>query len=117
MEEKFGIENLKKVLDFGIKIGKEVASDLEDNKFSLSEGIALAAQFGAVSDLIAKKDDIINEAKDLSLDEIKELIKDVEGELTSEKVVAIIENALSVIVGAKNLIEIFTKKADTPPVE
>lgn len=112
-DEKFGIENLKAVLKFGVTIGKNIADDLSDNKLSFGEVLGLAAQLGQITDFVANKDAIINEAKDLSFDEIKELVAEIEGVITNEEVVATIEDAIAVIVAAKNLIERFTKKKGT----
>lgn len=111
MEEKFGIENLKKVLAFGIKVGTDISADLEDGKISLQEGLGLIPDLMGLPDLIANKQAIIDEAKDLSTDEIKELATYAEGAINEESVVATIEDALNLIISAKNLIVRFTKKA------
>lgn len=114
--EKFGIENLKKVLIFGVNLGKKISDSMDDKKFSLSEILALIPDFAAIPDFIAKKDDILNEAKDLSLEEIKQLIAIVEGQINDNDVVGIIEDSLNFIVAGKNLVERFTKKTETPAV-
>jgi hypothetical protein len=110
MAEKFGIDNLKKVVSFGVTIGKNISDDLSDDKFTLQEGLALLPQLMSIPDIINSKDAIINEAKDLSIDEVGQLIDGIEG-ATSENVVGIIEDALTFIVAGKNLVERFTKKA------
>lgn len=110
MADKVGIENLKAVLVFGVTIGKSISADLEDKKFSFVEMLALLPQLAQIPDFVSKKDQIIAEAKDLSLDEIKELVAVVEGVITNEEVIATIEDAISVAVAAKNLIERFSKK-------
>ena len=111
MEEKFGIENLKAVLAFGVTVGKNISTTLDDKKVTLQEVLTLIPAFMAVPDFIAKKDLIIEEAKDLSLDEIQVLITSVEGDVAGNDVVGIIEDALNFIVSSKNLIERFSKKA------
>lgn len=112
-DEKFGIENLKAVLKFGVTLGKNISDDLADKKLSFGEVLGLAAQLGQISDFVANKDAIIAEAKDLSFDEIKELVAEVEQVITNEEVVATIEDAIAVIIAAKNLIERFTAKKGT----
>ncbi|MEO9145076.1 MAG: hypothetical protein ABI237_05915 [Ginsengibacter sp.] len=107
--EKFGIENLKKLVAFGVAFGASISADLADGKFTLSEGIALLPQLMAIPDLVASKDAIINEAKDLSIDEVNELVAGIEG-VTSENVTGIISDALTFIVAGKNLVERFTNK-------
>lgn len=109
-DEKLGIENLKAVLKFGVGIGTTLAADLADNKLSFSEGLGLVAQLSQVQDFVANKDNIIAEAKDLTVDEIKELVESAEGAITNEEVVATITDALAVLISVKNLIERFTKK-------
>ena len=111
-EEKFGIDNLKKVVSFGVTVAKSISDDLSDGKITFAEAIALLPQLMAIPDLIANKDAIINEAKDLSIDEVGELVAGIEG-ATSENVIAIIEDALTFIVAGKNLVERFTQKKDT----
>ena len=108
-EEKLGIENLEKVLQFGVQVGKQLTDDLSDKKITFSEVIALIPSFMSLPDFIAKKDAIVAEAKDLSLEEVKQLVDAVDGVFADEEVVAIIEDALNFVVSAKNLIERFTK--------
>jgi hypothetical protein len=109
-DEKFGVENLQKLLSFGVQVGKQLSDDLSDGKVSFTEVLALIPSFTALPDFIAKKDAIIAEAKDLSLDEVKQLAASVDGQFANEEVVAIIEDALNFIVSAKNLVERFTAK-------
>lgn len=113
--EKFGIENLRTVFNFGVSFGKLVATDLEDHKISFAEGLGLVAKLSEVQDIVANKDAIIAEAKDLSFDEIKELLKDVQGVFTNQDVVDTIEDAITIAVVAKRVIERFGKQkaADT----
>ena len=42
--EQFGVENLKKVVQFGAKLGEGVADILEDGKVELGEAAALLPQ-------------------------------------------------------------------------
>lgn len=115
-EEKFGIENLKKVIAFGVKVGTDISTSLEDGKISLTEAFALLPDFLALPDLLANKQAIIDEAKDLSMDEVNELVSGFGGVVKSEDVINTITDALNIIVSAKNLIERFTAKKDTPEV-
>lgn len=115
MAEKIGIENLKAVLVFGVTIGKNISDDLTDKKFTFTEILGLIPQLAQIPDLVAKKDQIIAEAKDLTLDEVKELVAVVEGVITNEEVVATIEDGIAVAVAVKNLIERFSKKKAAAP--
>lgn len=118
MAEKYGIENLKQVFQFAVTLGKSVGDDIKDKKFSFTEILSLLPQFLVVQDLLSKKDDIVNEAKDLSLDEIKELASLVEGVINNQQVAAVIENALNTVVSVTALISSvkdLSKKDEMPP--
>lgn len=107
-DEKFGIENLKAVLQFGLTLGKTLSTDLSDSNLTFPEILGLVAQLGQVSDFVKNKDAIIQEAKDLSVAEVAQLATLVEGGITNEKIVGTIENALNILVGVKNLIDIWS---------
>lgn len=104
-EEKYGIENLKKVISFGVSLSKAIADDVKDKKFSFTEILALLPEFLQVQDFLQHKDDIVNEAKDLSLDEIKQLVSGIEGAIDNAKVSDFIEATLSFVISGKNVIE------------
>lgn len=113
-KEKFGIANLKTLVVFGVGIGGKVSAALEDKKVTLAEALSLLPELTSLPALVEKKDAIKNEAIDLSLDEVKELIaaaNAVSGaNLSKDDVIGIIEDSLNLIVSAKNLIVRFTKK-------
>lgn len=111
-EEKFGVENLQKVLKFGVDFSTAVIADAKDG-FNFNDIIQLLPQLMQITDFIKNKDAIINEAKDLSFVEIQELVKSVEGVIKDEQVVSIIENALAFVVAGVNLVNNFTHKATT----
>lgn len=111
MPEKFGIENLQKVFTFGVTLGKAISTDLADNNLTLTELFGLVAQLSVIPDLLKNKDAIIAEAKDLSITEIQTLVQSIEGVITNQKVVAIIEHALDVATSIYALIQDF----QTPP--
>ena len=71
--EQFGVENLKKVVQFGAKLGEGVADILEDGKVELGEAAALLPTLMEVPGILANKDKIKQEAADLSDDERAEL--------------------------------------------
>lgn len=108
--EKFGIENLKKVVNVAVTIGKGVTDSIEDGKVTLTEVLELVTPLMAVPALIENKQAIIDEALDLSTDEVDELVKSFEG-VTNENLTDTIVDGLTIIVSAKNLIERFGKKA------
>lgn len=108
--EQLGVEDLKQLFDFGYKFGKDVSVDLEDKKISFQEGLALVSDFMQVPDLWAKKDSILAQAEDLSLDEVNQLIVDAEGQFTKQNVIDTIHDCLNWLVSSKNLYERFSHK-------
>lgn len=102
--EKLGIENLKKLFNFGIAISKTIGDDLKDKKFSFTEMLGLFPQLMQIQDFVAHKDDIVAEVKDLDFEEIKELIGDAEGIINNEQVTVFVEAAMNFALSAKDLI-------------
>lgn len=115
MEEKFGIENLQKLLTFGVNLGTSVVNESKDG-FNLNDVFNLLPQLMQIPDFIKNKDTIINEAKDLSIDEIKQLVGAVNGVIKDEHVVSIITNALNVAVSVVALVQDF-KAIQAPQVQ
>lgn len=107
--EKFGIDNLKLLVAFGVNFGTQLSGDLADGKVTLSEGFQLLSTLMSGSDLLAKKQAILDEAKDLSVDEVSQLVASVNGAITNADVVATIQDALNILVSAKNIIERYSK--------
>ena len=116
MEEKFGIENLQKLLSFGVNLGTSVVSESKDG-FNLNDVFNLLPQLMQIPDFIKNKDTIINEAKDLSIEEIKQLVGAVNGVIKDEHVVSIITNALNVAVSVVALVQDFKAIQETKEPE
>ena len=77
MEEKLGIENIEAVFDFCLDLGLQVAKDLEDKKISTGEAISLALKVPKAIQTVKKIKQAIEEAKDLSPDEIQTLLANI----------------------------------------
>ena len=105
-EEKFGIENLQKLLTFGVNLGTSISEDSKDG-FNLNDVFNLLPQLMQIPDFVKNKEAIINEAKDLSLPEIQQLVTSVNGVIKDEHVVNIITHALNVAVSVIALIQDF----------
>lgn len=115
MAEKYGIQNIQEVLVFGITIGKTLKEDLADKKLSINEIIGLLPTLMKIPDFIAKKQDILNEAKDLSIDEVKQLKAQVGGNITDKDLIDTIEDALNIGVSVRNLIDRYKSKPEAAP--
>jgi hypothetical protein len=116
MEEKFGIENLQKLLSFGVNLGTSISSEAKDG-FNINDVFNLLPQLMQIPDFIKNKDTIINEAKDLSIEEIKQLVATVNGVIKDEHVVSIITNALNVAVSVVALVQDFKAIQDAKEPE
>lgn len=109
--ENLGIEDLKPLVEWGVKLGKEVSDDFADKKISIAEGVALLDNFMQVPDLLSKKDAILAQAEDLSTDEANELIAAFDGVITKQDVIDTIHDSLNWLIATKNLIFRFKKAA------
>lgn len=109
--EQFGIENLKKVVQFGAKLGEGVADILEDGKVELGEAAALLPTLMEVPGILANKDKIKQEAADLSDDERAEL-KEVfatEFDPADDALEDKVEKSINAAVAVLDLIDAFKK--------
>lgn len=109
--EQFGIENLKKVVQFGAKLGEGVADILEDGKVELGEAAALLPTLMEVPGILANKDKIKQEAADLSDDERAEL-KEVfatEFDPADDSLENKVEKSINAAVAVLDLIDAFKK--------
>lgn len=109
--EQFGIENLKKVVQFGAKLGEGVADILEDGKVELGEAAALLPTLMEVPGILANKDKIKQEAADLSDEERAEL-KEVfatEFDPADDSLENKVEKSINAAVAVLDLIDAFKK--------
>ena len=109
--EQFGVENLKKVVQFGAKLGEGVADILEDGKVELGEAAALLPTLMEVPGILANKDKIKQEAADLSDDERAELKEAFATEFdpTDDSLELKVEKSINAAVAILDLIDAFKK--------
>ena len=95
-----GIEKLKKDISTITNIIEDINRTLEDSKISISEIIHFAFNVPDFFQLIKGYKQSINELKDLSLDERKQIIEHMkmEFDLSNDKLEEMIENIIEVIV-------------------
>lgn len=117
MEQEVGIENLKKVVVLAASIWNNVAGALQDKKYTIPEMLSLLPYLGSVTEIVQNKDAIINEAKNLTLAKVKDLIASVEAQIADKAVLTKIENALNAAIAIKVVIQDYAHKAtETPAV-
>ena len=109
--EQFGVENLKKVVQFGAKLGEGVADILEDGKVELGEAAALLPTLMEVPGILANKDKIKQEAADLSDDERAELkeVFSTEFDPADDALEDKVEKSINATVAILDLIDAFKK--------
>jgi len=108
---QFGIENLTKVVEFGAKLGEGAANIFEDGKVELGEAAALLPTLMEVPGILANKDKIKDEAKDLSDEERAQLKEIFAGEFDPEDdaVENKVEKSINATVAILDLIDAFKK--------
>lgn len=101
-----GIENLKKVVGTLITLAQTAETSLADG-FQTSDLFAFIPVLSGIPDLLKNKDAIVQEFKDLTADETKELVDYVEQNFTiaNKKVEDIIVAALDAGVSLFILVE------------
>lgn len=111
MAQKFGVQNLKKVISFALSFNEELASALKDGKFKWVEAFGFIDELMQVDDLIKAVPQDKNEIAELSTEEMKELREYVEDnfEIQNATVEEVIDASFDFITGATKLIGAFKK--------
>jgi hypothetical protein len=111
MEQEVGIENLKKVVILAASVWNKVSLALQDNKYTFAEMLTLVPDLAGIGDIVQSKDAIVNEAKNLTLPKVKDLIASVDAQISDKVILAKIENAINAAVSISVLIQDYTTKA------
>lgn len=115
MAEKLGIENLKKAAKLGVQLGMQIEVAGEDG-FQLTDLFGFVAPLSQLPAIIADKDALVAEFKDLDGDERAELLAYVETELTlqNKKIEKLVEGGLGILVSLLQFIDVYreSKKAE-----
>ena len=92
-----GIENVKRLLGFGLSIGNSIGKGLEDGKFDLADALAIAPDLLSLPDIIANGSETIDEVLDLTEEEGQELVEYAKAvfQLEDEQIEQRIESALA----------------------
>lgn len=100
-----GTEDLQLVAEFALGVISQVKSSLADGKVTFAEIATMLPSLLKIPDLVAKKDAIVAEFKALSVEKVAALVKGFEGEIDNQKLVATIEDALTVAAIVVNVID------------
>lgn len=94
-------------MDFGVSFGLHLSTELKDG-FDYSKIFALVPDLMQIPDLLKNKQAILDEVKDLSVDEIATLVNSVKDSalITSDKVKEIISIAVDILQAVAKLIVI-----------
>lgn len=111
-EEKFGVEDIRKVLVLYADVKKWYLSSIEDGKITIDEYFQLLAEAKAIQDVIANAKAVKDQAIDLSIDEVKSLEKEIQA-LGGGNLPEIIEEILVFLVAGKAVVaRIMKSKAE-----
>lgn len=105
-----GIEHLKQAALVGINFGKQIETAAEGG-FKLIDLLGFVDEFTAIPGIVANKDNIVAEFKDLDAAERAELVTYVEQnlDLKNDRLEEIIEASLQAILAILTLVEKFKK--------
>lgn len=111
MEQKFGIENLKKAIGWACSFNEELASALKDKKFRWIEAFGFIDDVLGIEGLVKAIPQIKNEIAELSHEENHELKEYISENFTFENstVEEVIDAAFDFLSGATKLINAFKK--------
>lgn len=115
----FGIENLKKAALLAIQFGQQIEQSSKEG-FKITDLFSFVDEIAQLPGVIASKDQIVQEFKDLTSEERAELVAYIETTLTLEnkKVEELIEAGLEFLLSLLILVEkIKGPKSEEPPVE
>ena len=109
---KFGIENLKKAAKFGIELGEQLSSVLEDGKLKAVEILSFIDELMQLPGVVNAAADIKQELIDLDSAERAELSDYIKSEfdISNEKIESAIESGLDVISAVIILIDVLKRK-------
>lgn len=113
MAQVYGVENLKKLLKFSCDLTKQIATALEDGKFTWPESLGFVDEVAEIPGVVKSFPAIQKELSELSEDERKELVDYFaqEFDLPNDKAELNIEHALSVAIGLVALVETWNNKS------
>jgi hypothetical protein len=107
------MEELKKVVKFGIELGEAIEASLEDGKLGLEDfAILIKPLMGAPAALAGAKA-AVEQIKNLDSAKVAELHQfiEVELDLKNDKVEAVIEKSVKAVEMIFDLVELFKKPA------
>lgn len=109
---KFGIENLKKAAKFGIDLGEQLSSVLEDGKLKTIEMLSFLDELMQLPGVVNAAADIKNEVLELDEADRAELLDYVKSEfdIPNDRLEAMVEAGLSTVASLMILIDTFKKK-------
>jgi len=118
----YGIKETKELVKFGIDMAESFDKALGDGSFSLEDLSFFFNAFISASAAFENIGQVPTELKDLSAEEMAELKEYVntEFDIANDKLEAVIEKAIAVVIGIYELISLFKggfRESDEPVVE
>lgn len=112
MDKNFGIETLKKAVDFGMKLGTDTGNALEDGKIDWTEYPILLSDLMGAGAVVKSGKDLKDEINELDPDEAADLKSYIaeKFDIPNDKLEAKIEAAINAVVALYDLYLVFTDK-------
>lgn len=104
-----GIENLKKLVKFGLDVANKIATDLQDGKITTMEIFGFIPELTEIPDVVKSWPDIAAELKEVSAEERVELLDYIKQnfDIPDDQLESVIEDSLMNVVSLISLVEKF----------
>ena len=105
-EQKFGIENLKKIVAFGCDLTKQINQSLEDG-WQWTDAISFVDEIATIPGVVKSIPAVKQELSELSLAEREELLNYIveKFDIPNDKVEAFVEHAVAIAISMVALVE------------
>lgn len=115
-EQIFGTENLKKLIKFGCDLTSQIASSLDDGKWSWHDAFGFVDEVAAIPGVVKSFPAIKKELSELSPEERQELYDYVKEEFSipNDRIEVVVENSLALAISAVALVEQFNALKNAP---
>lgn len=108
-EQKFGVDNLIKVIGFSLNFGQHLSNALADGKFKWFEAFGFIGEIMQIQDIAQSWPNIKNEVSELSPDELKQIQDYVSKNftLTNVNTLDIVNSCVDIVVDLITVAKLF----------
>lgn len=108
-QQKFGVDNLIKVIGFSLNFGQHLSNALADGKFKWFEAFGFIGEIMQIQDIAKSWPDIKNEVSELSAEELQQIETYINANFTvgNAKTVDIVNSCVDIIVDLLTVAKLF----------